>query len=275
MNWKHLEFVSLVLLASVCVYLILRLIINRRIKKAADELNANHTHFYFFRNALGFFVFLVALILIFYGIPSLRKYGNTLFASAGILAAIIGFASQQAFSNIISGMFVIIFRPFRVGDILQLNQYFGKVEDITLRHTVIRDYENKRFVIPNSLISSEAIHNFSIRDQLIMNQIVFSISYDSDMDLAMKILEEEAMKHPLFVDYRTELDKEKGLKAVVVRVFKLNDSSVDLRLTVATSNAETAFELKTDLYYRVKKRFDSEGVVIPFPHQTVYLKKDE
>ena len=271
---SNFTFISIVIVSSVLVFLIIRLFINRRLKKAVDEINANYTHFYFIRNALGFLVFLVALIVIFYGIPELRKYGNTLFAGAGVLAAIIGFASQAAFSNIISGVFVVIFKPFRVGDLIQIGTYFGKVEDITLRHTVIRDFENKRYVIPNSLISSESIHNLSIKESVIVNQIMFGISYGSDVDLAMKILEEEAMNHPLHIDNRSTQEIADNKPEVIVRVFKLNDSSVDLRLTVATKDAYDAFDLKTDLYYRVKKRFDAEGIEIPFPHQTVYLRND-
>jgi len=69
-------------------------------------------------------------------------------AGAGILAVAVGFASQAALSNIISGVFVVIFKPFRVGDRLKINELTGVVEDITLRHTVIRDLENKRIIIP-------------------------------------------------------------------------------------------------------------------------------
>ena len=84
-------------------------------------------------------------------IPSLKNLGTALFAGAGVMAAVKGFASQAAFSNIISGVFVILFKPFRVGDIVQLtNGLKGKVTDITFRHTVIKDYENRRIIIPNS-----------------------------------------------------------------------------------------------------------------------------
>ena len=273
--WHNIKFISIVLASATVIYILMRLVLNRYLKKAIDKLNANYTHFFFLRNALGFLVFLIAVIVIFYGIPELRKYGSTLFAGAGILAAIIGFASQAAFSNIISGLFVVFFKPFRVGDLIEIGTYFGRVEDITLRHTVIRDFENKRFIIPNSLISSETIHNLSIKDSVIVNQLIFGISYNSDIDLAISILKDEATKHALHIDNRTEEEKNNNGEIVRVKVIKLNDSSVDLRLSVATATPEDAFELKTDLYYSVKKRFDKEGIEIPFPHQTVYLRNDK
>ena len=122
-------------------------------------------------------------------IPKLKSLGVTIFAGAGILAAIIGFASQAAFSNIVSGIFIVIFKPFRVGDIVKIsNLYSGIVEDITLRHTVISDFENKRLIIPNSVISAETIHNSNILDNKICNHIWYGISYDSDVDLATSII---------------------------------------------------------------------------------------
>ena len=75
-------------------------------------------------------------MLIFYSIPPLKEIGITLLASAGIFAAILGLASQQAFSNIISGIFIVVFKPFRVGDNIEINNNRGIVEDVTLRHTI-------------------------------------------------------------------------------------------------------------------------------------------
>ena len=140
------------------------------------------------------------------------------------------FASQAAFSNIVSGIFIVIFKPFRVSDIVRIsNLYSGTIEDITLRHTVIRDFENKRLIIPNSVISTETIHNFNIVDEKICNFIIIGISYDSDVDLAMEIMREEATAHPNFIDNRTDEDKEKGTPAVVMRLVEFAESSVNIR----------------------------------------------
>lgn len=92
--------------------------------------------------------------------------GATLFAGAGIFAAIIALASQQALSNIISGIFIVISKPFRVGDYIELSiLHRGTVEDITLRHTVIRDIQNNRIIVPNSKINSETIVNYHLNDE--------------------------------------------------------------------------------------------------------------
>jgi small-conductance mechanosensitive channel len=218
---------------------------------------------------------LSALTIIIYQYPSVRAFAVGLFAGAGILAVIIGFASQQAFSNMVSGIFIVIFRPFRVGDWIKIGtDKSGIVADITLRHTVIRDFENKRIIIPNSVISSEIIINSSIDDQKIRRHIEFGISYDSDVDKAIAIIQEEAMKHPYFLDNRTKEERKNNEPAVLARLIGFGDSSINLRTYVWSKDPAKSFDLHTDLNRIVKKRFDEEGIEIPFPYRTIVYKKD-
>jgi small-conductance mechanosensitive channel len=211
-----------------------------------------------------------------YTIPALRTLSVSLLAGAGILAVIIGFASQAAFSNIISGIFIVIFKPFRVGDRLKIGtDVTGVVEDITLRHTVIRNFENKRLIIPNSVISNETLENASIGDEKICRWVEIGISYDSDIDKAMKIMEQEAMKHPDYIDNRTEEEKENKEPAVRVRVLGFGDSSVNLRAWVWAKDPPAAFRLGTDLNKSIKERFDKEGIEIPFPYRTITFKEKQ
>ena len=266
--------IVMVVVMALLVSRVLRWSLNRFIKNATQHLQVDPTRYYFLKNAISFLVFLAALIVIFYSIPSLRQFGVTLFAGAGILAAIIGFASQAAFSNIIAGIFIVIFRPFRVGDILMVSQkYFGTVEDINLRHTTIRDFENKRFILPNSLISSEVVHNFQINDPKMANQLYFKVSYTADLDKAMALIQEEAMNHPNTIDNRTEEQLAEGLPVVRVRVMEWADSAIQLRATIWAADPEKAFDLKTDLLKSVKERFDREGIEIPLPYTNVVMKK--
>jgi small conductance mechanosensitive channel len=167
-GWEGFIFAIIVLaIASVATYII-RFLIGRFFKKAALKLKVDPTRYNFLKNAVGFIVYLIAVIIIFRSISALRDYGTTLLTGAGILAAIVGFASQSAFSNIISGIFLVIFKPFSVGDRVRVGQlYTGDVEDITLRHTVIKDFENRRIVIPNTVISNETIINSTLTDEKI------------------------------------------------------------------------------------------------------------
>ena len=151
----------------------------------------------FLKNAVEFVIYIIAFIVIFNAIPTLKDYGAALFAGAGVLAAIVGFASQSAFSNIISGIFIVMFRPFSVGDRVKIGQlYQGDVEDITLRHTIIKDFENRRIVIPNSVMNSETIINSTMDEEKVCMFIEIGITFDSDVELASTIMADEAAKHP-------------------------------------------------------------------------------
>lgn len=278
MDPQALNYVILVvvtILVALILSVVLRKMVNVFIKRYSRIIKSDPTNFSFLKNAIPFIIFTTAIIFIFYKIPYLKSLGAALFAGAGIIAAILGFASQKAFANIISGIFILMFKPFRVGDTLEIsNSRKGVVEEITLRHTVIKDYENRRVIIPNSQISDDILINSSISDESIRKFIEFGISYDSDVDKAMAIIREEAEKHPFFLDNRTPDDKKSGVPAVLVRMIGHGDFSINLRAYVWAANNDNAFALQTDLLYSVKKRFDHEGIEIPFPYRTIVFKKD-
>jgi small-conductance mechanosensitive channel len=168
----------------------------------------------------------------------------------------------------------VIFKPYKIGDrILVRTDLNGVVEDINLRHTVIRNFENKRIIIPNSVISNEVVINSNYEDNQICKFINMGISYDSDIDLAKEIMRDEVEKHPLSVDARTDEQKEAGEPRVPVRVIMMGDSSVNLRAWSWANNPPDAFVMECDLLESIKKRFDKEGIEIPFPHRTLVYKE--
>jgi small conductance mechanosensitive channel len=274
-NWKYILGVVVILCSALLVSRYIRLITTRYIKKSAEKIKVDPTTFNFAKHAFSFIVFLIALFLVFYSIPTLRALGLTLFASASIFAAILGFASQHAFANIISGIFIVIFKPFRVGDTIKIGtEHLGKVEDITLRHTVIRNFEHRRIIIPNSVISSETIVNSNITDEKICIHVEIGISYDSDIDKAIYIMQDEAQNHLNFIDNRTDEQKQEGRPPVIVRVISLGEYFILLRAYVWAKDADSAFVMRCDLYKSIKQKFDQNGIEIPFPYRTIVYKKD-
>ena len=274
-TFEYILLISITLVVSITLYIVLRKILNVFINNYAEKLNTDPTNYSFLKNSVGFVVFTTAATYIFYNIPYLKSIGTAIFAGAGILAVIVGFASQKAFSNIISGVFILIFKPFRIADTIQFKDGSqGIVEEITLRHTIIRNYEHRRIIIPNSIISDETIINSDIQNEKIRKHIVFGISYDSDIDKAIEIICDEALKHPLTIDNRSDEAKENNEPVVVVRLIALADFSVNLKAYIWTENNENSFILNCDLLKSVKQRFDNEGIEIPFPYRTIVYKKD-
>lgn len=271
-NMYYLSAVSILIGTVILTYLFNRFM-RRYIRKSSTDLNNDATNYHFVRRAITALIYLLGLSLAVYSVPGLKALAQSLLAGAGIAAVAIGFASQAALSNIIAGIFIVIFKPFRVNDRIEIGTTTaGIVEDITLRHTVIRNFQNKRVVIPNSIISNEAILNADLIDRKVVQWIEVGISYDSDIDKAKKILVEEALNHPLLIDNRTDEEKEKEEPIVPVRVISLGDSSVNLRAWTWAKDQPDAFVMKCELLERVKKHFDQEGIEIPFPHRTLVMK---
>ncbi len=220
-------------------------------------------------------IYFTGVLVILYNIPSLEKAVTSLLTGSGIAAVVIGFASQEAMSNLAGGMMILVFKPFVLGDFIRFvgQDIIGVVEEITLRHTVVRTVENKRIMIPNGLINGEIIENANYTDDKTCALIDIGISYSANIDKAMEIMVLEARKHPSFIDNRSDEDKEKGTPDIIVRVIALGDSSVNIRAMVwANSNAE-AFAMKCDLLKSIKEHFDRENIEIPFPHVTVIQGK--
>lgn len=264
-----------VIIATIIVAYIINIFLQRLIKKSSAGINSDPTNYKFVKHIVNAVIYIIGFGLAIYSVPSLKTVASSILAGAGILAVAIGFAAQSAFSNVISGVFIVLFKPFRINDRLALRTYTGIVEDITLRHTVIRDFENKRIIIPNSVISDEIIVNSDFTDQGICKWIDIGISYNSDIDLAKKIIAEEIIKHPLHIDPRTPEQLENNTPEAMVRVIGLADSSVNLRGWAWAVNAADSFVLFCDVLESVKKRFDQEGIEIPYPHRTVYMRNEE
>ena len=278
MNNSYFYYGALILgtlLFAFILSFILRRLLNLIIVKYSERLKADPTNFSFLKNSVSILIYSLAIIFIFLKIPYLRTLGTALFAGAGIIAVVIGFATQNAFANIISGIFILIFKPFRVNDTIEfLNSTKGVVEEITLRHTIIRNFENRRVIIPNGNISDDTIINSSILDQKIRMHIVFSISYDSSIEKATAIIREECMNHHDYLDNRTKEEKQNNNPAVLIRLIELSDFALNLKAYVWAKDNSTAYALKCDVLKSAFDRFNKEGIEVPFPYRTIVYKND-
>ncbi|HRP59952.1 MAG TPA: mechanosensitive ion channel, partial [Vicingus sp.] len=113
---RHTVLIFGTILVAFIVSMIIRKIAQVAINKYSERIKVDPTNYSFLKNSLSFIIFSIAISFIFYKIPFFKSLGAALFAGAGVFAAILGFAAQKAFSNIVSGIFILIFKPFRVGD---------------------------------------------------------------------------------------------------------------------------------------------------------------
>lgn len=271
-DFDYLLIIGIIIIVAFVISRILKYILTKSINASVSVLKTDPTNYHFLKNAVNAIIILITIISIFYTIPSLKQIGVTLLASAGLLTVIVGFASQQAFSNIIAGIFIVIFKTFRVDDHIEIGEQKGIVEDITLRHTVIRNLENRRVIIPNTAISEQTIINSDIVDEKVCTTLDLGIGYDSDLNNAFKIITEEAIAHNNFLDIRTKEEKQNGKNPIDLRVVGWGDSSINLRAYIWAKSFGDGFVMKCDLFKSIKEKFDIEGIEIPYPHRTIIYK---
>jgi small conductance mechanosensitive channel len=190
-------------------------------------------------------------------------YGNFLQSLATVAAAAtlaIGFAMQDVLANFVAGIFIFTDKPFRIGDWIEWDGNSGVVEDISLRVSRVRTFDNELLTVPNSHLTDGVIKNPVAKDQLRL-KFVFGIGYDDDIEAATEIIIEEAESNPDILDD----------PGPTVRLVELGDSSVGLQSRIWIDNPSRADFVKTraDYVQAVKERFDEEGVNIPYPNRTI------
>ena len=206
----------------------------------------------------------MAFASIVYAIPSVKHLAVTLFAGAGILVAILGLATQRAFSNIISGVFIVGFKPFRVGDLLEVAGHRGTVEDITLRHTVIDTFENRRVIVPNALIGDEVLIDSTISDRPPASSWSSASAMRATWTWPYASCRRRPSPIPAVWTTAPREDLAKGARPkVAVRLIRIADSSLVLRAYAWAAILTDPRAMHFDLNRSVKLRFDREGIEIP------------
>ncbi len=212
-------------------------------------------------------IYLLALIFYAHTIPELRALGTGLLAGVSVVSVIIGLAAQSTLGNLIAGVSLLLYRPFQVGDLVQVTAptglETGAVESLTLGYTTLRTGDNRRIVVPNGVMAGQVTVNLTSKDPRAMAAIPIGIGYAADIDRARQVLLELAGRHPAVQE------------VVACPVTKLGDSSVVLTLRAWCADAGMAKAVECDLYEQVKKRFDLEGIEIPFRYTNILLRRSE
>ena len=218
---------------------------------------------------------LFAVLLILMQFEQLRTLAVSLLTGTGVITLCIGLASQEVMANLVSGMFLMINRPFVVGDRISIPEksITGVVENITLRHTVVRTIDNTAVIIPNSMANSVIIENITEANRA-RGVLEIGVAYDADLTLAREIMARHIAAHPSFLDTRTPEQIEANEPPIIVRLTTLGDSAVTLTGIFWAADPATRYAMLSDLRLSIKAEFEEKGIEIPFPQQVVHLKKD-
>lgn len=219
------------------------------------------------KNIILVVLYLIGVLSQFNFLDSLM---NTLLASGGIVAVVVGLASQETASNLVGGMMILFSKPFTIGDVIILkeNNLRGEVKDITLGYTVIETLDKNLIMIPNTIINKTIIENLTYsQTEFKVAYISVDVTYDSDIDQAIQIMKEVVSKHPLFYHVDPNHDE------IAVHCMGYKENGITLRVKATTRNVDDSFELCSDCRLQIKKSFDENGILMPIPQ--VKIKVEE
>lgn len=262
-----LEFLAQILgsvLAAIVILLIGWAVANwvrRRIQRVGERhAKFDTTLFHFLGNAARYVVlgFSVLFVLNTFGVQT-----TSIVAAIGAAGLAIGLALQGTLSNVAAGVMIILFRPIKIGDFVEVAGEMGTVKDITLNTTELASLGNVQVIVPNAEIWGNVIENYSVYPTR-RAEWTFGVGYGANLKRA-----EEVIRDTIMSDQRS-----KSEPAPFIQVNNLNDSSVDFLVRVWV-DAESYFQYQADMKRAVKEALDREGVDIPFPTRTLFMEQPE
>ena len=234
--------------------------LSRRLRRMGEKhASVDDTLFKFLSNIVRY------TILAFTGLFVLNTFGvqtTSIIAVIGAAGLAIGLALQGTMSNVAAGVMIILFRPLKIGDFVEINGIAGSVKDITLNFTEMADLGNVKVVVPNSEVWGNTIKNYSANTTR-RAEWTFGVGYGVNLADAEKVIRDTIMS-----DERAHSDPEP-----FVQVNNLGGSSVDFLVRVWCAQ-DDYFQFQADMKRKVKEALDSADISIPFPTRTIYTVSD-
>lgn len=230
---------------------------------AIEQQEPHFAHLAFFKRIVNAVVIVVTVYALAQQFEVTRELSTALLQSGSLILAIATFAAQHALSNVISGFSISFTNPYVVGDKIRVTQGSsiiaeGIVTDITLRHTIINQYNGESCIVPNSVIDSSVITNTNFTED-VGNFMEVTISFDSDARKAMSIMQK------ICIDHELTLNTEKN----TVTVKAILADGLALKTTVWTKTLDENFQACSDIRVQLIQEFNKNNIVIPYQTVTV------
>ena len=269
--WNYVAMVGAVLLLVVTAWILSR--VNKRVFKRIKK-NKNNIHIAFLEKVNTAIIFIGCVILAFSAIDGADSVWRTLLGGTAIVSAVLAFAAQDVIKDILAGLMISVHKPFGIGDRIELeNGDAGIVEDITMRHVVLRGIDTLRIVVPNSKLNSMKLKNLSVGNFDRSIHFNFSVGYDSDMELVKKVIFDAVKDSPYSIPVR----KKDGADAAYSPVYfiRFADSALIMAVTVYYEKSFTTEVVKNDINTRVREALIANGIEIPYNYVTVVDKRGD
>ncbi len=231
-------------------------LVGKLLKVSMEKSKVDPTLVPFISSLVGW----ILKLLLFISVASMIGIATTSFiAVLGAAGLAIGLALQGSLANFAGGVLIMIFKPYRVGDLIEAQGQLGTVKEVQIFNTILVNFESKQIIIPNGLMSNGTITNYSA-EGLIRVDLTVGISYDADVEKAKSVLLDVMNNHSLVVNE----------PAPFVGVNGFGDSSVDL-VVRPHCKPEDYWDVYFDINEQIKIALDSNNIAIPFPQRDVHL----
>ncbi len=248
-----LEWAIIFLIAAWLTGRFVRLGIHRYLDKL-QRAGADPTGIRFLGQLANVLVYILAFAIYAHLIPELQQLGGKLLSGIGLLSVVVGLAAQSTLGNLISGISLVLYRPFKLGDTIQVSSpsgmETGMVENINLGYTILRTADDRRIVIPNNTMATQTSINLCLTRKGAPSTISVIVASGSNVAAARRILIKLAEAHPNTV------------KIDASHVTALSGSGATLTLNLWSPDPDKAAALKSDLLESAKKEFDAAGIKI-------------
>lgn len=206
--------------------------------------------------------YIIVIWAVIVALPYLNINLSGLLVAGGIAGLVIGFASQSVVSNLVSGLFLMLERPIKIGDTINVAGVGGTVEDIRILSTIVKTYDGIYTRLPNEKVFTSNITNY-VQNPTRRFEYRITIRYQDDADEAIKIARKVIREHPFAL-------KNPGPS---VFVDKLGDDGVILTARI-WAPAQNWWEVRTDLLWKIVKKYEENGIQIPYPQRTVWFAEE-
>jgi len=262
-NWLKELVRMLPNIALAALILVLGLFVSKIIKRFALRVIGRLSHGAVITNLLGSFIYIICVGITLFAVLSvlrLDKAVTSILAGAGIAGLALAFAFQDIAANFMSGILITVRKPLRVGDIVKVKDYMGRVVGINLRDTVIQTFQGQMVIIPNKEVSQNPIENFSLLGKRRMDLTV-GVSYGEDLEKVRQVTLQA-------------IEGISGLSPTDTVTFfftEFSDSSINftLRIWAASPDQPEYLRVQSEAIMRIKQAFDENGITIPFPIRTL------
>ena len=255
------------------VYIIVIIIgakyVNRGLGRALEYIDGkvynmpHHTH-KLLEKIVKYVVYFAAF-LVMLSVLDMNNILVTALAGAGVMGLAVGFAAKDVISNMLSGIFLNIDKPFKYGDIIEVRSTIGKVTDMSIRTTTVESADGKVITIPNQILAQDMVTNHT-RKETRWIKIPVEIAYEANLKKALHILND------ILIDHKEILEKPEP----EVNVIKFDESGVmiEIRGWVKTKELKQMRAVVSSVSQEIKERFDKGGIEIPYPKRVMIEEKD-